>query len=191
MATRICRWCARCIAWALSLLIVIGGWGVEPQSALARIVQEQLSDGVTLDKSLRTVKDANGYSWQAIAFKNSRDGHSDGVYLRLVGFPGAVAIDHTHPMIVTTPSGQAISLEDVSALIFSNDASRQPNVAQYELDAMLNQLQSPTNIRLTIPVLMPGAAASEDSGTSLADRQHLEMSIPQAAVDEWLAIAHL
>jgi hypothetical protein len=171
-----------------------GWWAIPCHDASARVMQEHLPGDVTLDKSLRTVKDAKGYSWQAIAFKMTHDGNSNGPYLRLVGFPGAIAIDRTHPLIITTPSGQTFTLDDQSFLIFKNGASPQPHVAQYDLSNVLGQLRTSTRLRLTLPVLDGGVG---DPSILMSSRGEspppvlapLELSIPKSMVDEWLLVA--
>lgn len=185
------------------LMVVVGGWAtggwaIFDYEASARVMQEHLPGDVTLDKSLRTIKDAKGYSWQAIAFKVTRNGSSDSPYLRLVGFPGAIFIDRAHPLIVTTPAGDTFTLEDKSFLIFKDGKPPQPNVAQYELGNVLRHLQTSTRLRLTLPVLddgnddgRSGASDPTVSGTVPAEAAiaPLELSIPRSMVDEWFLVA--
>lgn len=178
---------------AALLMIAVGvavGWGVPGQTAFARVMQEHLPGDIILDKSLRTVKDAKGYSWQAIAFKMTQNGNAEGPYLRLVGFPGAIFIDRTHPLIITSPSGQTFSLEDKSFLIFKEGKPPQPNVAQYDLSHVLQNLQSSTRLRLTLPLL---EGANEDIANPSAEGgaiAPLEFSIPKSMVEEWFTVAY-
>ncbi|MEM7770252.1 MAG: DUF3122 domain-containing protein [Cyanobacteria bacterium P01_A01_bin.37] len=192
MARQLQHWFTQWMIVGMLLLLITMGWTVlESPPASARVIQEQLPDSFILDKSLRTVKDARGYSWQAIAFKNTQNGNSDGLFLRLVGFPGAIAIDRARPMIVATSSGQTMMLKDVSSLIFKNGLLPQPNVAQYQLEDVINQLQSATPLRLTIPAIPTTRTVS---GGSLDEASHpteqLELSIPRAVVKEWIAVSN-
>lgn len=192
MTRQLQRWFTQWMIVGMLLILITMGWGVlESPPVLARVIQEQLPDNSILDKSLRTIKDARGYSWQAIAFKNTQHGNSDGLFLRLVGFPGSIAIDRTRPMIVATSSGQTMMLKDVSSLIFKNGLLPQPNVAQYQLEDVMNQLQSATPLRLTIPAI---PTTSKASGHSLDKASYpieqLELRIPRAVVSEWIAISH-
>ena len=184
-------WGARFISLGLALLLV-AGWSMGmQQSAFARVMQETLSTGVILDKSLRTIKDVNGYSWQAIAFKNTYEDHSDRVYLRLVGFPGVISVDRSTPMIVTIPSGQTAMLHDVSSLIFKDGLPVQPNVAQYELNDVLAQIQASMPLRLTLPVITRSdESTSGGRPTPVSEIGQLELSIPSAVVDEWRIVAN-
>lgn len=187
MVDRLQRWLTRWLYVGLVVSITMSFWCISPQHASARIIQEQLKPGVVLDKSLRTLRDGNGYSWQAIAFQYVRDGDPEGVYLRLVGFPGAVSLDRTHPMLVSAPSGQVVALDDVSYLIFKDGKPPQPNVAQYALDDVLKQVQLPTTLRLALPIVAP---ATESSSLDASEVSQLELRIPRAVVEEWVAIAH-
>ena len=186
----ITRWSFRCIALGLALLIAMEWGGNVQQSAFARVERETLSTGIILDKSLRTVKDVKGYSWQTIAFKNTYENQTDSIYLRLVGFPGAVSIDRSVPMIVTTPSGQTAMLHDVSFLIFKDGLPPQANVAQYELNEVLDQIQVSTPLRLTLPIVdRSNESALGDRPARLSEIRQLELSIPSVVVDEWLTVA--
>lgn len=189
------QWWHRGVVLLVALVVMVGGWIMLCDGVSARVMQEHLPGGVTLDKSLRTVKDEKGYSWQAIAFKTTQNGTSEELYLRLVGFPGAIAVDRTHPLIITTPSGQSFSLEDKSFLIFKNGASPQPNVAQYAVGDVLSHLQRTIRLRLTLPILVGGDDEGEHStaggqSSSTVAIAPLELSIPKSMVDEWFIVAH-
>jgi len=174
----------------LMALVVTAGWmGVYSPPAHARVIQEHLPNDVILDKSIRTIKDPRGYSWQAIAFKNTQYGSSDGPYLRLVGFPGSVVIDRSKPMIVTLPTEQPIMQDDVSSLIFKNGEQPQQNVAQYRLSRVGDRLKEPTTLHLNIPIIASANAASDMHSTSPPPVvNQLELIIPQSVVREWLEV---
>ncbi|MGF1499776.1 MAG: DUF3122 domain-containing protein [Elainellaceae cyanobacterium] len=152
-----------------------------PQPAMARLQQEHLAPQIQLNKSLRTLRDNHGYSWQVIAFRRMQGDRSDPAMLRLVGFPGAVEVDHAQPLQVMGLSDQTILLEDVSAQIFmanrsASDAAQSAaqsaaqNVAQYELQPLLPQLKTTLPLRLGIPLL---------------NQEATELRVSPAVVEEW------
>lgn len=172
------RWLWLRVAVALILIaaIIIGGSGFAP-AASARVMREELQTGDVLYKSLRTLTDNRGYSWQAIAFRQIPEGSAmpqpDPMYLRLVGFPGAVSIDRSKPLIVAAPAGQQFTLLDRSDLIFKHDLPPQPNVGQYPLTDVLAEVRSPLPLRLTLPTL---------------DADAVELRLPRVIVEEWLDV---
>jgi hypothetical protein len=189
--------------WMRSLVILMVGitaigWGTLYSSpASARVVHERLQDGRILDKSFRMLTDSNGYSWQFIAFTTTQNGVTDGPYLRLVGFPGAVSVDRDRPMVLSIPSRNMLMLEDVSFLIFKDGLPPQQNVAQYDIGMVLKTLTSPTSLRLTIPVFKPLRASAPSSANGSQDFSQgfsqdvdqLEFRVSKSIVEEWITVA--
>lgn len=176
-----------CLTVALVAIAIVNSWVIPPASA--RVMREELRTGDLLYKSLRTLNDNRGYSWQAIAFTQIPDGRSartsadrsdvqpesapEVMYLRLVGFPGTVSIDRSKPLVVASPAGQQFALPDRSDLIFKNGLSPQPNVAQYPLAEVLKEVRSPTPLRLTL-------ATIED--------EPVELRLSRVIIQEWLDV---
>lgn len=156
-----------------------------PSSASARVMREELRTGDILYKSLRTLNDNRGYSWQAIAFTQIPDQQDVGqpesrieaeaekMYLRLVGFPGTVSIDRSKPLIVEVPGERQLTLPDRSSLIFKNGLSPQPNVGQYLLADVLEEVRSPMPLRLTLATV---------------DGEPVELKLPRVIVEEWIDV---
>ncbi|MEB3209946.1 MAG: DUF3122 domain-containing protein [Leptolyngbyaceae bacterium] len=182
------RW-KRVLVMVLVLVTVGGGMAFHPAQASARVIQEHLQDGRILDKSFRALTDSNGYSWQLIAFTDTQAGVTEGPYLRMVGFPGAVSVDRDHPLVVSFPSGQTLMLDDVSFLIFKDGLLPQENVAQYNIGAVLETLPSPGSLRLAVPVFKPIESSRNSSEKFSQDSEPLEFSVSKSIVAEWIAIA--
>ena len=60
--------------------------------------------GQTTFRSKQSLRDRTDRSWQVIVFKRYQADTLQGLYLRLVGFPGFVALDELKPMIISTGS---------------------------------------------------------------------------------------
>ena len=77
-------------------------------------------------QSRQTLKDQQGSSWQVIAFKRNRPDQTATLYLRLVGFPGTVALDHSQPLILTDLLGKTLTATDVSQEMFADKTQMEP-----------------------------------------------------------------
>lgn len=168
-------------------IAMLNSWMIP--TASARVMREELQSGDILYKSLRTLNDNRGYSWQAIAFTQRPNGElgtrsksgsdmqpeslPDVMYLRLVGFPGRVSIDRSKPLIVAAPAGQQFALPDRSDLIFKNGLSPQPNVGQYPLAEVLKDVRSPVPLRLTL---------------ATTNAEPVELRLPRVVVEEWITV---
>lgn len=163
------------------LVFVTVAVGVPP--AQARLMQETLASGEELYKSLRSLQDNHGYSWQLIAFKTAS---ADRAYLRLVGFPSVPPINHQAPLLVQ-PRSFAASLHPVAVPDQTpqfGQGSPPATVAQYALGAILeagaktkaNPEPKPARITLIVP-------AQSHQGDSSSD-----LHIPKSVVVEWWAI---
>jgi hypothetical protein len=142
------------------------------QPAIATVTQIEEYPGQMLYQSRQNLQDQIGKSWQAIAFKRIHPEGSASISLRLVGFPGAVELDHTQPLTLSTSMGQTLTAKDISSEI-SQDTPTQANVAEYDIKSVLPQLQSEIPLHLTLPVV---------SGSAV------ELQIPSTAIQEWQTI---
>lgn len=156
--------------WICVLLVV---WS--PLPAFATVTQIEEYPGQMLYQSRQNLRDQNGNSWQAIAFKRIHPEGSAIVSLRLVGFPGAVELDHTQPLILTTSLVQTLTARDISSEI-SQDTPTPANVAEYDIKSVLPQLKAeiPIPLHLTLPVVTGSA---------------IELQIPSTAIQEWQTIS--
>ncbi|MGF1514970.1 MAG: DUF3122 domain-containing protein [Elainellaceae cyanobacterium] len=170
MSTARLTWTKLLLTSALALCLMLTS--VLP--AQARLMEETLASGELLHKSLRSLQDNHGYSWQLIAFKTESEPLA---YLRLVGFPAIPSIDHQAPLLVQaagTQIGVQIAVPDQTPRFGA--AAPPPTVAQYPLASILNPLSRPAAVTLFIP----NRPSRRDSPS--------ELHIPKSIVREWQAI---
>ncbi len=134
----------------LVLALTVGAM-VHPAQAAIRQLEE--APGQRVYQSRQTVQDQQGNSWQVIAFKRVRPDSTTNLYLRLISFPGVADIDHTRPLQLINSLGKTWTANDASQQIFTDAANPEPNVAQYELQPILMELDPAVPLRLEIPGL--------------------------------------
>lgn len=146
--------------------------GITP-AAKAAILYTADTSGSVIVQSRRTLRDQERRSWQVIVFKpiqaDSREGE---VYLRLVGFPGAIAIAD-EPLRLSDPKGNSFWVANISEQIAT--ASPQPHVGQYDLQATLANLPTDYRLQLDLPTLT----------------QPVTLQISPAQIEEWQTIANI
>ncbi len=157
------------IAASICILLVI----FISQPAFAAVTQIEEAPGQMLYQSRQNLRDRTGKSWQVVAFKRVRPDSSAMVSLRLVGFLGAVELDHTKSLTLTTSTGQILTAKDVTDGI-SQGATALANVSEYDIQPVLPQLPSKISLQLTLPMLTGSA---------------VELQIPSTAIQEWQKIA--
>jgi len=140
----------RAIALLLILLLRLLLLFPEPAQADIRTIEE--APGQMLYQTRTTVKDPQGNRWQAIAFKRHKTDGTDTLGLRLVGFPGAADIDRDRPLRLVDSLGKELSAKDTSAKIFTDESAPEPYIGQYDLGAVLANIQSAVPLELQIPV---------------------------------------
>lgn len=145
-----------------------------PPPALAAIRQFEEASGQVLYQSRETLWDGHRHSWQAIAFQRSQPNEGFHVYLRLVAFPGTADIDRSQPLVLTNSLGEILKAADTSSQIFTDASSAQPNVSQYDLQPILNQLRAEMSWHLQIP---------SNQG------EPVTLFVPSVVVEEWHTIA--
>jgi Protein of unknown function (DUF3122) len=163
------RYKIRLLVASICISLVI----ISPLPAFAAVTQIEEAPGQMLYQSRQTLRDRTGKSWQVVAFKRVRPDGSEIVSLRLVGFLGAVELDHTKSLTLTTSMGQTLTAKDVTSEI-SQGANALANVGEYDIQAVLPQLHSEIPLELTLPMLTGGA---------------IELQIPSIAIQEWQTIA--
>lgn len=166
----------RCIAVLVLSIGLFVSWGLMATApAIAAIRQLEEAPGQIVYQSRHTLTDQTGRSWQAIAFKRIRADGSPHIYLRLVGFPGAGAIDRTQPLTLRSSMGETLTAADASAQIFTDASSPEPNVGQYDLQPLLPQLHAELPWHLSVPI---------------TNGSPLTLPIPPALVQEWQTLAN-
>lgn len=159
----------------LVLSVFIGLGLLTTPSAAAAIRQLEEAPGQMVYQSRQTLKDQYRNSWQAIAFKRIRPDGTSSFSLRLVGFPGMVAIDRAQPLMLSNSLGKTLTAADDSSNIFSESAVPEPNVGQYDLQLLLPQLRPEILLKLTLPTI---------------GGEGIKLSIPPSLVQEWQTVAN-
>jgi hypothetical protein len=154
------------LVWALTINLAIA-----PSQAAIRQLEE--APGQMVYQSRQTLKDQQGGSWQAIAFKRIRPDDTAVIYLRLVGFPGTAEIDHSQPLTLTNSMGKALTAADISQEMFTDKTQVKPDVGQYDLQPILMQLELSMPLRLTLATL---------------DHSEISLNVSPNVVEEWRSL---
>ncbi|MGL5035572.1 MAG: DUF3122 domain-containing protein [Microcystaceae cyanobacterium] len=149
----------------LLMAIAVCGCFVEPAQANLRTITE--SPGQVLYQSRETLQDQAGNTWQVVFFKRVETKKAPVLNLRLVGFPETVVFNHPAPLSIAN-NQQTLLAEDIFAT--KNPA---PNVGQYDLQKVLEQLSDDSFWELTLPLVRP---------------QNVTIKIPYFLIKEWQAI---
>lgn len=159
------------LVWALTTNLSIA-----PTQAAIRQLEEAPGKTVyqsDVSQSRQILKDQQGRSWQAIAFQRTFPDRADSIYLRLVGFPGTVNIDHSQPLVLTNSMGKVLTAADVSHDMFTDQAQMEPDIGQYDLQPILMQLESAIPLRLILPTL---------------DQSEISLNVSPDVVEEWQSL---
>ncbi len=154
------------LVWALTINLAIA-----PSQATIRQLEE--APGQTIYQSRQTLKDQQGSSWQAIAFKRIRPDDTAVIYLRLVGFPGIANINHSQPLTLTNSMGKTWTAADISQEMFTDKTQVKPDVGQYDLQPILMQLELSMPLRLTLATL---------------DQPEIILNVPPDVIKEWRSL---
>ena len=120
-----------------------------------------------MDRSLQTLRDRSNQTWQVVLYKRVQDGLTQTLHLRLVGFPSGAALEHPHPLKITTGT------ECVWLAAETPPVTDTLNVAEYDLLEVMRELNSTTPLRLTVPV----------------QGQSIKLPVPPFVVEEWRQVA--
>jgi hypothetical protein len=126
-----------------------------------------------LYQSRQTLKDQQGNSWQAIAFKRIRPDQTAVIYLRLVGFPGTAELDHSQPLTLTDSLGKTLTATDISQEMFADKTQVELNAAEYDLQPILMQLALGIPLQLSLPTL---------------DQPEIALNVSPEVVEEWQSL---
>jgi hypothetical protein len=155
----------------LLFLFGLGLFSAPPAAAIVR--QQEETPGQMLYQSRQTLRDKDGKTWQAIAFKRVHPNGTTSFSLRLVGFPGAVVLDRDQPLTLTSSLGKTLIATDISQQIFT-DTAPEPHIGQYDLQPILSQLQPEIPWILELPIV---------------DRSTVKLLVPSWVVQEWQTVA--
>lgn len=158
--------------WSLwgAMLVLLVVWLALPPFAEASLhTYHELPNQVTV-RSRQSLRDFSDRAWQAIAFKRTRDNALQGIYVRLVGFPGTVQVDRQQPITFLAPTGQQWQLK---WSIDPQTKALPTNVGQYDLQPLLTDLTTALPLELQVPLV--GAKTAE-------------LAIAPFVVEEWLQV---
>ncbi|MEM8807201.1 MAG: DUF3122 domain-containing protein [Cyanobacteria bacterium P01_G01_bin.38] len=129
--------------------------------------------GQTTFRSRLSLRDRNDRAWQTILFKRYQGETLEGIYLRLVGFPGLVELDPQPSITVLTGT----DLQWTAPPQLDPQTKQLPsNASQYDFYAVITGLTN--DIPLEIKVTLKG------------DRK-ATIVVPPFAVHEWRELAFL
>lgn len=157
-------------ALLLSLLAAVSLWAAWPQAARGSLHTYHEQPGQVTYRSRQSLRDYNDRAWQAIVFKRIQGDSLQGIYLRLVGFPGAIVVDRQNPVRLFAATGQQWQLP------WARDPQTKAlpdSVGQYNLQPFLQDLTSALPLEMQIP---------------LEDPNPVEIGVAPFIVEEWLAV---
>lgn len=127
----------------------------------------------TTFRSKQSLRDRTDRAWQIILFKRYELDQLQGLYLRLVGFPGLVTVDSQKPITIATGS----SLQWQATAELDPQTSALPDyVGQYNVATVLSELSGDIPLQIDI---------------ALGDGSLAELVVPPFAVHEWRELAAL
>lgn len=134
---------------------------------VASIHTYQEQPGQTTFRSKQSLRDRSDRSWQVILFKRYQAKDVQGLYLRLVGFPGMVSVDRKRPITIAT--GASTQWQAQSEL-----DPQTPELPEYA--AQYNVAQAISELAGDIPLQVDIA---------LGDGSTAQLVVPPFAVREW------
>ncbi len=119
-------------------------------------------------RSLSTLQDLNHHAWQAVVYKRFALGQPETLRLRLIGFPGAVALQHSGELEIDTKNKRLLA-PDVTAPEFAI-----AHVGEYDLKAAIANLDTDSTLTLVLPI---------QSGNPVT------IEVPAKTLQEWWRVA--
>jgi hypothetical protein len=126
--------------------------------------------GQTTFRSKQSLRDRRDRAWQVILFKRYQGNDLEGIYLRLVGFPGILAVDAQQPATIATGTS---TQWQASPGLDPQTVSLPDNAVQYDVSRPLAELQDDIPLQIDIP---------------LADGSKAQLVVPPFAVEEWRSL---
>lgn len=151
----------------LFLLIVLPALTLSPAATLASIHIYNERPGQTTFRSKQSLRDRNDRSWQVILFKRYQSNELEGLYLRLVGFPGVVAPNSQKSLRIATGSSTQWQAQPA---LDPQTQSLPENAAQYDVTQAIADLAGDIPLQIDIP---------------LANGSTAQLVVPPFAVHEW------
>lgn len=136
-----------CLGLVLGLWVGLVLVVADPVEAGVQLYQEQ--PGQLTVRSQHSLQDNAQHSWQTVVFKRFQADHLEGIFLRLVGFPGQVQVAVDQPLQILVAdqwSWQAPVALDSATLQLPH------NVGQYDLQPLLEHIDPNLEMELAIPL---------------------------------------
>lgn len=154
----------------LSLGLILGSLllFIRPMDAIASVHTYQERPEQVTFRAQQSLRDRRDRAWQAVLFKRYQGHKSEGIFLRLVGFPGAVVVARDQPLLITTHGHEVWTAPRVKATV-----DLPTNVGQYDLTLPLATLQTNTPLTLAVP---------------LQTNETAEIVVPPFVMEEWRTI---
>lgn len=156
--------------WSCLGLLILTLWAAGMPVAQASVHVYRERPGQVTVRSRLSLRDFRDRAWQAIAFKRTQGSTLQGYYLRLVGFPEAVAVDRQQPVALFAPTGQSWRLPWA---VDPQAKTLPPNVGQFDLAPLLTDLDNAVPLEVQLP---------------LVGDDPVEMAIAPFIVAEWLQV---
>ena len=131
------------ICCSISLVLLV----IKPEATYSQI-QKTYENGLTIKRSLESVRDLDFQTWQVVAYK--KEENDVAVVLRIVGYPGSLRLNHPQSLIIRAGIKEW-ELEDITLnnILLAND-SREAAV-EYDLKPLLLELSKNRPLRLFLP----------------------------------------
>ena len=156
------------LRWFNLTLIVTACWFIFSAPANALLRQHHEAPNVLRYHARDSLRDRDGNTWQVILFPEDRDTNTN-YYLRLVAFPGVNSFIHPQSLEIMTQD-KILMAKDVYA-----ESAPAPNVGQYNLTPIMNQLPVKGTLKLAVP---------------LDNYRELALKIPSEVLEEWQLLFH-
>lgn len=122
-----------------------------------------------MHRSLQTLRDEAGQAWQAVFYKQVKNGLVQSIHLRLVGFPGVSVFDHGRSLTLRDGQGHRWEAPDVFAST-TLDPATLPHISEYDIRPIVEALNTRRPLWLDLP---------------LHASQTTAIPVPPFAMQEW------
>ncbi len=152
----------------ISFILICCCFLTNPKNIYADSKVSENVEGREIKRSLESLRDLDYQTWQLIVYPSSIT--SKNLILRIVGFPGALRIDHPTNLIVTS-GRKNWKLEDITKKSKAQIGAINDSTAEFDLRPLMAELNKNRPLRLSLPGLIN------------------DLPIPPYLVSEWRTLA--
>lgn len=149
-------------------LLLMGLWAAPVALAKTQFLKEA---DRWIYQSQQALIDSDGQAWDATLLKPMEE-EKEGVFLWLTAQSDNIELDAAQPLGIEASSGQQLSAPNLTSQYFVGELPA-PNVGQYDIAAVLSQLQRETSVTLRLPTKSEAAVT---------------LSVPTEVLEEWLNV---